>query len=42
MKKRQKPLTDEQWESVGPLLPEAKQLRDRRSRPPARNPSCLA
>ena len=42
MKKRQRLWTDEQWELVGPLLPEAKQLKDGRSRPPAPNRSCLA
>jgi transposase len=37
MKKRQKLLTDEQWELIGPLLPEPKRRRDGRGRPPAPN-----
>jgi len=41
MKKRQKLLTDEQWELVGPLLPEPKRRRDGRGRPPAPNRGCF-
>ena|SRR5450759_904667 len=41
MKKRQKLLTDEQWERIGPLLPEPKRRRDNRGRPWALNRACL-
>lgn len=41
MKKRQKLLSDEQWELVGPLLPAPKRRRDGRGRPPAPNRNCL-
>jgi transposase len=41
MKKRQKLLTDGQWELIGPLLPEAKRRKDGRGRPPAPNRNCL-
>ena len=41
MKKRQKLLTGEQWELIGPLLPEAKGRKDGRGRPPAPNRACL-
>jgi transposase len=41
MKKRQKLLTDEQWELIGPLLPEPKRRRDGRDRPPAPNRGCF-
>jgi transposase len=41
MKKRQKLLTDEQWELVGPLFPEPKRRRDRRGRPWALNRACF-
>ena len=37
MKKRQKLLTDEQWELIEPLLPKPRQRRDKRGRPPASN-----
>ena len=42
MKKRQTLLTDEQWELVGPLLPEARQRKGERGHPPAPNRNCLA
>jgi transposase len=41
MKKRQKLLTDEQWELIGPLLPEAKRRRDGPGRPPAPKRGCF-
>ena len=41
MKKRQKLLTDEQWELVGPLFPEPRRRRDNRGRPCASNRGCL-
>ena len=41
MKKRQKLLTEEPWELIGPLLPEPKRCKDARSRPPAPNRGCL-
>ena len=39
MKNRQKLLTEEQWELVGPLFPEPKRRRDNRGRVP--NRACL-
>lgn len=39
MKRRQKLLTDEQWELIEPLLPKPKRRRDMRGRPPASNRS---
>jgi transposase len=41
MKKRQKLLTDEQWELIAPLFPKPKRRRDRRGRPPAPNRACF-
>jgi len=41
MKKRQKLLTDEQWELIAPLFPQAKRRADKRGRPPAPNRACL-
>jgi len=41
MKKRQKLLSDEQWEIVGPLFPEPRRRRDNRGRPWASNRACL-
>jgi transposase len=41
MKKRQKPLTDELWELIEPLLPQPKQRRDKRGRPWAANRACF-
>jgi hypothetical protein len=41
MKKRQQLLTDELWELIGPLLPEAKRRNDRRGRPAVLNRNCL-
>ena len=41
MKKRQKLLTDEQWELIEPLLPQPKQRRDKRGRPWASNRACF-
>ena len=41
MKKRQKLLTDEQWELIEPLLPKRRQRRDKRGRPPASNRACF-
>ena len=41
MKKRQKLLTDEQWELIEPLLPKPRQRGDRRGRPPAPNRACF-
>src|SRR5271157_1728511 len=40
MKKRQKLLTDAQWELIEPLLPKPRQRRDKRGRPPAPNRAC--
>ena len=40
MKKRQKLLTDEQWELIEPLLPEPRRRRDNRARPWAPNRAC--
>jgi len=41
MKKRQKLLTDEQWELIEPLLPQPRLRRDRRGRPWASNRACF-
>src|ERR1035441_3619166 len=41
MKKRQKLLTDAQWELVGPLFPEPPRRRDNRGRPWTSNRACL-
>jgi transposase len=41
MKKRQKLLTDEQWELIGPLLPQPRRRKDNRWRPWASNRSCF-
>ena len=41
MKKRQKLLSDEQWQLVEPLLPQPKCRRDGRGRPWAPNRACL-
>ena len=41
MKKRQKLLTDEQWELIEPLLPEPRRRRDNRGRPWASNRACF-
>src|SRR5512147_1467022 len=41
MKKRQKLLTDEHWELIGPLLPEPRRRRDNRGRPWAPNRACF-
>jgi transposase len=41
MKKRQKLLTDEQWELIEPLLPKPKRRRGKRGRPPALNQACF-
>jgi transposase len=41
VKKRQKVLTEEQWDLIGPLLPEPKRRKDGRGRPPVANRSCL-
>ena len=41
MKKRQKLLTDEQWELIGPLFPEPRRRKDNRGRPWAENRACL-
>ncbi len=41
MKKRQKLLTDEQWELIAPLFPRPKQRAKKRDRPPAPNRACL-
>ncbi len=41
MKKRQKLLTDEQWQLIEPLLPEPKRRRDNRGRPWAPNRACF-
>lgn len=41
MKKRQKLLSDEQWELIEPLLPKPKLRRDKRGRPPSPNRACF-
>src|SRR5512147_752140 len=41
MKKRQKLLTDEQWELIAPLLPEPRRRQDNRGRPWAPNRACF-
>src|SRR6266404_2454732 len=41
MKKRQKLLTEEQWELLEPLFPEPKRRRDGRGRPWASNRACF-
>jgi transposase len=41
MKKRQRLLTDEQWELIAPLLPLPKQRRGKRGRPPTPNRACF-
>ncbi len=41
MKRRQKLLTDEQWELIEPLLPKAKRRADGCGRPPASNRTCF-
>ena len=41
MKKRQKLLTDEQWELIEPLLPSPRRRRDNRGRPWAANRACF-
>ncbi len=41
MKKRQKLVTDEQWELIAPLLPEPRRRRDSRGRPWASNRACF-
>src|ERR1019366_2031552 len=41
MKKRQKLLSDEQWQLIEPLLPKPRPRRDKRGRPPAPNRACL-
>ena len=41
MKKRQKLMTDEQWELIEPLLPQPRLRRDRRGRPWAANRACF-
>jgi len=41
MKKRQKLLTDEQWELIEPDLPKSKRRKDKRGRPPAPNRACF-
>ena len=41
MKKRQKLLTDEQWELIEPLLPAPRRRRDNRGRPWASNRACF-
>src|SRR5450759_5125549 len=41
MKKRQRLLTDEQWEFVEPLLPPPRRRRDNRGRPWASNRACF-
>jgi transposase len=41
MKKRQKLLTDEQWELVEPMLPRPRRRRDNRGRPWASNRACF-
>jgi transposase len=41
MKKRQRLLSDEQWELIEPLLPEPRRRKDNRGRPWAPNRACL-
>src|ERR1700756_4511098 len=41
MRKRQKLMTDEQWELIEPLLPRPKQRRDKRGRLTAPNRACF-
>src|ERR1035441_8569879 len=41
MKKRQKLLSDEQWQLIEPLLPKPRPRRDKRGRPPVPNRACL-
>ncbi len=41
MKKRQKLLTDEQWELVEPMLPPPRRRQDNRGRPWASNRACF-
>lgn len=41
MKKRQKLLTEEQWELIGPLFPDPRRRRDNRGRPWASNRACF-
>src|SRR5579875_643229 len=41
MKKRQKLVTDEQWELIAPLLPEGRRRKDNRGRPWASNRACF-
>lgn len=41
MKKRQKLVTDEQWELIEPLLPEPRRRKDNRGRPWASNRACF-
>ena len=41
MKKRQKLVTDEQWELIEPLLPQPRRRKDRRGRPWALNRACF-
>src|SRR5438477_10708345 len=41
MKQRQKLLTNEQWEVIGPLFPKRKLRRDKRGRPAAANRACF-
>ena len=41
MKKRQKLLTDEQWELIAPSFPEPRRRRDKRGRPWAANRACF-
>jgi transposase len=41
MKKRQKLLSEEQWQLIEPLLPKPRPRRDKRGRPPAPNRACF-
>jgi transposase len=41
MKKRQKLLTDQQWELVEPLLPEPRRRKDNRGQPLSSNRACF-
>src|SRR5207248_3903627 len=41
MKKRQRLLTEEQWELMAPLFPRPKRRANKRGRPPAANRACL-
>ena len=41
MKRRQKLLTDEQWELIEPLFPKPRRRPDKRGRPPAPNRACF-